>query len=172
MLRRDDSIDFARKIMAQSDSRGCCEITTPSATKTPNDPMRLKGVVVRLQGVINFSQPSVTNSHCRECLASFETAKKKLHHCHGTGQYLGALCHSCNIAAQTPKTIPVVFHNGGATTSTSCCATLPRWALLSAGTARRARRGQRQRGHRERVLCNSGEKCLQMSWGPLRFVEV
>ena len=32
---------------------------------------------------------------------------------HGTGQYLGALCHSCNIAAQTPKTIPVVFHNGG-----------------------------------------------------------
>ena len=52
-------------------------------------------------------------THCRECLASFETAEKKLHHCHGTGQYLGALCHSCNIAAQTPKTIPVVFHNGG-----------------------------------------------------------
>ena len=51
-------------------------------------------------------------THCRECLASFETAEK-LHHCHGTGQYLGALCHSCNIAAQTPKTIPVVFHNGG-----------------------------------------------------------
>ena len=24
-----------------------------------------------------------------------------------------SLCHSCNIAAQTPKTIPVVFHNGG-----------------------------------------------------------
>ena len=45
----------------------------------------------------------------RECLASFETAEKKLHHCHGTGQYLGALRHSC----QTPKTIPVVFHNGG-----------------------------------------------------------
>ena len=41
-------------------------------------------------------------THCRECLASFETAEK-----------LGALCHSCNIAAQTPKTIPVVFHNGG-----------------------------------------------------------
>ena len=52
-------------------------------------------------------------THCRECLASFETAEKKLHHCHGAGQYLGALCHSCNIAAQTPKTIPVVFHNGG-----------------------------------------------------------
>ena len=49
-------------------------------------------------------------THCRECLASFETAEKKLHPCHGTGQYLGALCH---IAAQTPKTIPVVFHNGG-----------------------------------------------------------
>ena len=41
-------------------------------------------------------------THCRECLASFETAEKK-----------GALRHSCNIAAQTPKTIPVVFHNGG-----------------------------------------------------------
>ena len=52
-------------------------------------------------------------TQCRECLASFETVEKKLHHCHGTGQYLGALCHSCNIAAQTPKTIPVVFHNGG-----------------------------------------------------------
>ena len=52
-------------------------------------------------------------THCRECLASFETAEKKLHHCHGTGQYLGALRHSCNIAAQTPKTIPAVFHNGG-----------------------------------------------------------
>ena len=49
-------------------------------------------------------------THCRECLASFETAEKK-RHCHGAGQYLGALCHSCNIAAQTPKTIPVVFHN-------------------------------------------------------------
>ena len=48
-------------------------------------------------------------THCRECLASFETTEKKLHHCHSTGQYLGALCHS----AQTPKTIPVVFHNGG-----------------------------------------------------------
>ena len=46
-------------------------------------------------------------THCRECLASFETAEKKLHHCHGTGQYLGALFRSCNIAAQTPKTIPV-----------------------------------------------------------------
>ena len=52
-------------------------------------------------------------THCRERLASFETAEKKLHHCHGTGQYLGALCHSCNIAAQTPKTTPVVFHNEG-----------------------------------------------------------
>ena len=52
-------------------------------------------------------------THCRECLTSFKTAENKLHHCHGSGQYLGALCHSCNIAAQTPKTIPVVFHNGG-----------------------------------------------------------
>ena len=37
------------------------------------------------------------------------SCEKKLHHCYGTGQYLGALCHSCNIAAQTPKTIPVHF---------------------------------------------------------------
>ena len=111
-------------------------------------------------------------THCRECLASFET-EKKLHHCHGTGQYLGALCHSCNIAAQTPKTIPVV--------------------LSAQGTARRAWRERRKRGreahahgqgrakgrtqvqgqgrakapHRLarpaglRVLCKSGEKCLQ-----------
>ena len=28
-------------------------------------------------------------------------------------RYLGALCHSCNIAAQTPKTIPVLLSNGG-----------------------------------------------------------
>ena len=80
-------------------------------------------------------------THCRECLASFETAEKKLHHCHGTGQYLGALCHSCNIAAQTPKPSQWSFTTGAATTSTSCCATSPRWALPSAG--RRAKSSAR-----------------------------
>ena len=80
-------------------------------------------VLVRPRGGLRRTRPvSMTRreelehraaTHCRECLASFKTAEKKLHHCHGAGQYLGALCHSCNIAAQTPKTIPVVFHNGG-----------------------------------------------------------
>ena len=159
-------------------------------------------------------------THCRECLTSFKTAKKKLHHCHGTGQYLGALCHSCNIAAQTPKTIPVVFHNGGGydfhfllryiATMGSPVSRAPREELGedsdNEGSERGGRKRQRAREahgqgrakaqgqgrakapHRLvrpagrdqqgdyshlclRVLCKSGEKCLQMSWGPLRFVD-
>ena len=168
-------------------------------------------------------------THCRECLASFETAEKKLHHCHGTGQYLGALCHSCNIAAQTPKTIPVVFHNGGGydfhfllrhiATMGSPVSRAPREELgedsdndgtesdeegseserpmpmakaapkaapkgrakakakaaprpLSGWCALQAAIKQGDYSHLcLRVLCKSGEKCLQMSWGPLRFVD-
>ena len=153
-------------------------------------------------------------THCRECLASFETAEKKLHHCHGTGQYLGALCHSCNIAAQTPKTIPVVFHNGGGydfhfllryiTTMGSPVSRAPREELgedsddegseseASEPERRMAKAAPKPKAkaapkpltgwcalHKQgdyshlclRVLCKSGEKCLQMSWGPLRFVD-
>ena len=89
-------------------------------------------------------------THCRECLASFETAEKKLHRCHGAGQYLGALCHSCNIAAQTPKTIPVVFHNGGGYDFHFLLRYIATTGSCQQGAARRARRGQRQRRHRER----------------------
>ena len=107
-----------------------------------------------------------------------------------------------------PRPSPWSFTTGAATTSTSCCATSPRRALLSAGhrakssartaTTRAPRaikkeaspRGPcpwprlRQRPRLQaaikqgdyshlclRVLCKSGEKCLQMSWGPLRFVD-
>ena len=156
-------------------------------------------------------------THCRECLASFETAEKKLHHCHGMGQYLGALCHSCNIAAQTPKTIPVVFHNGGGydfhfllryiATMGSPVSRAPREELgkdsdnegteseaegseperpmpmpkakakaapkpLTGWCALQAAIKQGDYSHLcLRVLCKSGEKCLQMSWGALRFVD-
>ena len=166
-------------------------------------------------------------THCRECLASFETAEKKLHHCHGTGQYLGALCHSCNIAAQTPKTIPVVFHNGGGydfhfllryiATMGSPVSRAPREELgedsdndgtesdeegseserpmpmvKAAPKPKAAPKGKAKAAPRPlsgwcalqaaikqgdyshlclRVLCKLGEKCLQMSWGPLRFVD-
>ena len=153
--------------------------------------------------------------------ATFETVEKKLHHCHGTGQYLGALCHSCNIAAQTPKTIPVVFHNGGGydfhfllryiATMGSPVSRAPREELgedsddegseseaegseperpmakaapkakakakaapkpLSGWCALQAAIKQGDYSHLcLRVLCKSGEKCLQMSWGPLRFVD-
>ena len=139
--------------------------------------------------------------HCRECLASFETAEN--------GQYLGALRHSCNIAAQTPKTIPVVFHNGGGYDFHF----LLRYIATMGSPRRRSRRRSKRKRAREahhahgqgcakaqgqgqgraktphrlvrpagrdqarrlhppclRVLCKSGEKCLQMSWGPLRFV--
>ena len=154
-------------------------------------------------------------THCRECLTSFETAEKKLHHCHGTGQYLGALCHSCNIAAQTPKTIPVVFHNRGGydfhfllryvATMGSPVSRAPREELgedsdnnegtksdqegsepkrpmpmakaapktkakaapkpLTGWCALQAAIKQGDYSHLcLRVLCKSGEKCLQMSW--------
>ena len=143
-------------------------------------------------------------THCRECLASFETAEKKLHHCHGTGQYLGALRllqhrgpdaqdHPSGLSQRGRLRLPLP-------------AALHRHDGLSCqqGAARRARRGQRERGRRKRareahaqgqgcakaqgqgqgrakaphrlatkqgdyshlclrVLCKSGEKCLQMS---------
>ena len=56
------------------------------------------------------------------------------------GQYLGALCHSCNIA---------VFHNGGGYNFHFLRATSPRWALLLAGhrekSSARTRQGPRAR---------------------------
>ena len=69
-------------------------------------------------------------THCRECLASFETAEKKL-------QALGSISGRCATPATSrprrPRPSQWSFTTGAATTSTSCCATSPRWALLSAG---------------------------------------
>ena len=156
--------------------------------------------------------------HCRECLRSFAAVAKKLHHCHGTGRYLGALCHSCNIAAQTPKSVPVVFHNGGGydfhfllryiasrgspvrrvrqdeeessgsdsdsdssdSDSSSEDAAQPKAKAKAKAKARalggwHAAQAALQQGDyshlRLSVLSKSGEKCLQLCWGPLRFVD-
>ena len=97
----------------------------------------------------NLSGPLCTQLICTQALlarlaeeseaevAVVALLDRGLHHC--PGRYLGALCHSCNIAAQTPKTIPVV--SATTSTCTSCCATSPRRALLSAG--RRAKSSAR-----------------------------
>ena len=138
---------------------------------------------------------------------SLQEVPRVLLHRHGAGQCLGALCHSCNIAAQTPKTIPVVFRNGGGydfhfllgedsdnehqeqgrrkrqqareahahgqgrakaapkAKAKAAPRPLTGWCALQAAIK------QGDYSHLcLRVLCKLGEKCLQMSWGPLRFV--
>ena len=150
--------------------------------------------------------------HCRECLRSFAAVAKKLHHCHGAGRYLGALCHSCNIAAQTPKSVPVVFHNGGGYDFHF----LLRYIAFRGSPVRRVRQDEEESSGsdsdsdssdsdaaqpkakakakakaralggwhavqaapagdyshlRLSMLSKSGEKCLQLCWGPLRFVD-
>ena len=52
--------------------------------------------------------------NCQCCGAAFglETMKV-LHHRHGTGEYLAALCSACKVAIRRRKLIPVFFHNGG-----------------------------------------------------------
>ena len=96
-------------------------------------------------------------THCRECLASFETAEKKLHHCHGTGQYLPLLQHRGPDAQDHPSGL-----------SQRGRLRLPLPAALHRHDGL-----SREQGDYLclRVLCKSGEKCLQMSWGPLRFVD-
>ena len=47
---------------------------------------------------------------------SFEDAKnnhiKVRDHCHYTGKYRGAAHKICNLMYNTPREIPVIFHNG------------------------------------------------------------
>ena len=38
--------------------------------------------------------------------------QKVRNHCHYTGKYRGAARSICNLRYTTPKTIPIVFHNG------------------------------------------------------------
>ena len=52
------------------------------------------------------------NCQCCGAAFGFETMKV-LHHRHGTGEYLAALCSACNVAIRRRKLIPVFFHNGG-----------------------------------------------------------
>ena len=112
--------------------------------------------------------------------------QRELHHCHGAGQYLGALCHSCNISCQQgaarrarrgqrqrgseskaegseqtamPKAAPKLKAKAAPKPLTG-------WCALQAAIK------QGDYSHLcLQVLCKLGEKCLQMSWGPLRFVD-
>ena len=52
-------------------------------------------------------------SLCELPFTSDKSRKKVVHHRHGTGEYLGALCNGCNLAVRRQKTVPVYFHNGG-----------------------------------------------------------
>ena len=42
----------------------------------------------------------------------FKKMQKVRDHCHCTGKYRGAPHSICNLRYTTPKTIPIVFHNG------------------------------------------------------------
>ena len=51
---------------------------------------------------------------CKACGAQFGAATQKvLHHRHGTGEFLAALCTGCNSSIRRRKVVPVFFHNGG-----------------------------------------------------------
>ena len=52
-------------------------------------------------------------SLCELPFTSDQSRQKVVHHRHGTGEYLGALCNTCNLAVRRQKTVPVYFHNGG-----------------------------------------------------------
>ena len=56
---------------------------------------------------------ATTCSLCELAFTSDKSGQKVAHHRHGTGEYLGALCNGCNLAARRQKTVPVYFHNGG-----------------------------------------------------------
>ena len=137
--------------------------------------------------------------HCRECLASFEP-----HHCHGTGQYVGApaplLQHRGPDAQDHPSglsqrerlrlPLPAALHRHDGLScqqgTKSEAEGSERGPCPCKGRAKGQGQGRAKAPHRLvqaaikqgdyshlclRVLCKSGEKCLQMSWGPLRFVD-
>ena len=56
-------------------------------------------------------------THCQRCNVSFiENHSKRMkvcHHRHGTGQYIEAVCASCNKGIRQPFCVPLVMHNGG-----------------------------------------------------------
>ena len=56
-------------------------------------------------------------THCECCGRGFDTnnprAVKVCHHRHGTGEFLGSFCSSCNGHIVQPRCVPVVLHNGG-----------------------------------------------------------
>ena len=77
-------------------------------------------------------------THCRECLA---TAEKSSTTATAPGSISGRCATPATSRPRLPRPSPWSFTTGAATTSTSCCATSPRWALLSAG--RRAKSSAR-----------------------------
>ena len=51
---------------------------------------------------------------CPACGAPFgPSAPKVLHHRHGTGEFISALCGPCNSSIRRQRVVPVFFHNGG-----------------------------------------------------------
>ena len=56
-----------------------------------------------------------TQKICHICKRDFSTDDKNYYkvrdHCHYTGKYRGAAHNICNLRYETPKEIPVVFHN-------------------------------------------------------------
>ena len=54
---------------------------------------------------------------CERCNIPFREGDsrrmKVCHHRHGTGEYLEALCATCNKGIRQPPCVPVFFHNGG-----------------------------------------------------------
>ncbi|CAE7661755.1 unnamed protein product, partial [Symbiodinium necroappetens] len=54
---------------------------------------------------------------CERCNIAFREGDsrrmKVCHHRHGTGEYLEALCATCNKGIRQPPCVPVFFHNGG-----------------------------------------------------------
>ncbi|CAE7702831.1 unnamed protein product [Symbiodinium sp. CCMP2592] len=134
---------------------------------------------------------------CEICGGGFEQGNPKVaHHEHGTGKFLSAACNKCNLLIRLPTSLPCYFHNGasydfhyllrflahekGYERHEDYIATLLGETAESDGDDDDEGEGDDDRYDPWRcdlskiklgALVKSGEKCLMLSFGPLRFLD-
>ncbi|CAE7377172.1 unnamed protein product, partial [Symbiodinium sp. CCMP2592] len=107
---------------------------------------------------------------CEICGGGFEQGNPKVaHHEHGTGKFLSAACNKCNLLIRLPTSLPCYFHNGASYDFHYLLRFLAHEKgygrhedYIAALLAETAELG---------ALVKSGEKCLMLSFGPLRFLD-
>ncbi|CAE7685209.1 unnamed protein product, partial [Symbiodinium necroappetens] len=134
---------------------------------------------------------------CEMCGGPFgeeRSRQKVLHHAHGSGRFLAAACCFCNLKIKLPQTISVYFHNGASFDFHY----ILRFLAYESGYERHEDYVANFSGRdledsdaeseedvswfedpwrcdlskvRLGALVKSGEKCLMLAFGPLRFVD-